>query len=286
MRHCADIGRNSRFLCGLTAIVLCLLLASCAAPSAQAPSVIALDVGQGSSTLIRSSAGDILVDAGGEASEERLLLRLRELGVERLSLLVLTHGDEDHVGGGDGVLRSFSVDRVWYNGVPADTENSRRLFATVQELGVPLIAATVGDGFDLGGWQITVLSVEPAASHNDSSLVLKLCGNGLSALIMGDATARTERRLLELYGESQLLSDLLIIGHHGANDVGDEAFLAAVRPRYTVISCGAGNAYGNPDGRLLSRLEQTGAVVLRTDLLGEITLCPSETENLEIQTKE
>ena len=286
MRWMLHPKKGNLLLSGLTVTVLCLLCASCAMPNAKAPSVIALDVGQGSSTLIRAAEGDILVDTGREASEERLVLRLRELGVERLALLVLTHGDEDHVGGGDGVLRAFPVDRVWYNGAPADTENSRRLFETARELGVPLVAATVGDGFDLGDWRLTVLFADPTGTQNDSSLVLKLYGNGLSALLMGDATSRVERRLLERYDHAQLSCDVLFIGHHGANDVGDEDFLAAVSPRYTVISCGAGNAYGSPDGRLLERLERAGTAVLRTDLLGETMLYATAEGTLEIQTKE
>ena len=46
-------------------------------------------------------------------------------------------------------------------------------------------------------------------------------------------------------------------------------------PSYAIISAGAGNAYGHPAQQTLTRLQEAGAEVLRTDLQGAIA-CKSD----------
>ena len=262
---------------GLAVLSVCLLLLSACGDtegSDSAPVVYALDVGQGSSILIRTSEGDILVDAGNEDAQERLCNRLEMLGVERLALLILTHGDSDHSGGADGVLRRFGADAVWYNGAASDGESMLRFMDAMKEQNIQPRAVASGDVITLGEVSLAVLSPtgEPAGSENDGGLVIRLSCGDFCALMMGDASKRVEERLLEAYGESQLRADVLFVGHHGAEDACGEAFLQAVRPTYALISCGAGNAYGQPDGRTLERLRAVGATVLRTDLGGELRI--------------
>ena len=58
--------------------------------------------------------------------------------------------------------------------------------------------------------------------------------------------------------------------HHGSRTSCDAAFLAAVRPRLAIISCGEGNRFGHPDRATVGRLRLAGARVLRTDLEGAV----------------
>jgi len=105
---------------------------------------------------------------------------------------------------------------------------------------------------------------------NNGSLVLRLCYGSFRGLLMGDAEQSAEELLRSSYSAEQLRSDLLLVGHHGSNDACGEAFLQAVMPHWAAISCGAGNPYGSPDGRLLARLEAVVAEILRTDREGEL----------------
>ena len=95
--------------------------------------VVFLDVGQGDATLVMLPDGkSLLVDAGGlpvaplqdptEARAfdigDRVVARaLRAFGVRSLDALVVTHGDPDHIGGGQAVIRSFRPRAIW-EGVP------------------------------------------------------------------------------------------------------------------------------------------------------------------------
>jgi competence protein ComEC len=88
---------------------------------------------------------------------------------------------------------------------------------------------------------------------------------------MGDVGMKRERAILETYGGAHLDVDVLCAAHHGSNTSSDTSFLDAATPQYVVISCGAGNADGHPDGRALARLQGTGAEICRTDLEGDIS---------------
>lgn len=252
--------------------------------------IVTLDVGQGSSTLIRTSDGDILVDAGTDLSEESLCRRLRALGVERLELLILTHPDDDHIGGADGIVEQFDVGAVWTNGASSESECYERLTDALGKKEIYQTVVQAGDGCDLGNLQLSVLAPLSEKTENDnanSMILLWRCGD-FGGLIMGDATERIESILIAEYGNAQLDVDVLWVGHHGSNDASSEAFLEAVHPRYAVISCGAGNVYGHPDGRTLTRLKAADAEILRTDLLGEIRMeiYESEIRLATVQTSE
>ncbi len=266
-------------------LFVCILLVSYGCrPSAEAEpllEMICLDVGQGSATLLRTPQGDILVDAGTEAGQRDLCLRLDALGVEKLSLLILTHPDEDHIGGADGILEQFETERVWVNGRVAENDSYRRFSDTLMELNVPVETVEASGGAVFGELYITVLSPlsdSGADPENDESLVLLLQCASFSALMMGDASDKVEMKLLESYGSAHLAADVLLVGHHGSNDSTCSEFLETVQPEYAVISCGAGNSYGHPDGRTLARLESVGAEILRTDLQGDLCFSVFEDE--------
>lgn len=242
--------------------------------------IIFLDVGQGDAVLLRTKGGNVLIDAGTEASEELLCLRLESLGVKSLSLAVFTHFDEDHIGGADGVLRRFPTERIWVSGATSDNEPARRLLLAAESTDAKVDRVFSGANFMLGELYLFVMAPETCDSQagNEGSLIVKMQFGSVSALFMGDAGAEEEARLVYAYGRTQLSVDLCKIGHHGSNTSTSELFLQAVQPRHAVISCGADNSYGHPTGEILTRLRDFGVTVLRTDLDGEIFfLCDGET---------
>lgn len=234
------------------------------------PEVVFLNVGEGNAALIRTAAGDILIDAGPEDSQAMLCERLRQLGVRELALLILTHPDEDHIGGADGVLQAFPVQEIWTNGETADTDSYDALLRAAGSHSIRTV--TAGERWTVGNAAITVLSptAEAAGSENENGLVLLAEAAGTRLLLMGDAGQETEARLLRQAGQVNLQADILLAGHHGSDSASGEAFLAAVAPRQIVISCGAGNAYGHPDGRALARMQAVCDRIRRTDLEGEV----------------
>ena len=268
------------------AVVFLLLLgalrASAKIEQSTAPlRIFFLDVGQGDATLLRTREGDILIDAGGEGHEQLLCSRLRDLGVKSLRLAVFTHFDEDHIGGADAVLRQFSTREAWIPYSVSESESAERLLLAAKQTNTPLTKVCTGAMTRIGETAFSVMHpfTKQAANKNASSLVLRVQYGSAVALFMGDAGAAEERGLIDLYGKSQLNADLCKIGHHGSDTSTSTAFLQCVQPSYAVISCGAGNINGHPHGRVLSALDACGAVVLRTDLQGDIVF---ETDGKEL----
>ncbi len=265
---------NRRNKVAICLLCLVILLSACRDPSAAKPptEVLFLDVGQGDCALIRTAAGDILIDAGTEASQSELCMRLESLGVQNLALAIFTHGDEDHMGGADAVVSLFAPREVWLGGELPDNETAERFSAEALKAGTAITRVSSAEIRQIGDLTVSVLYPFDvnAASGNETSVVVKINLGDIDMLFTGDVGTEEEEAMLAHFGEGQLDCELLKVGHHGSNTSTGDAFVSAVSPQYAVISCGAGNSYGHPTGAVLQRLESAGATVLRTDLLGEI----------------
>ena len=269
-----------RIIClGLAILLLCLISCRSSAPESPARlTVICLDVGQGDATLLQAANGEtVLVDAGPEYAEEDLYLRLQSLGVSEISLLVLTHTDEDHIGGADMVLERFDVKRVWINGVFEEEtgESYLRLLSAFRHTNAELETVTAGKAYVAEDFLLTVLYPFPDTEvlpGNDGCIVMRLQCGSVGMLLMGDAEKTTEAALLQTYPTAHFDVQILHAGHHGGDTSCTDAFLDAACPETAVISCGVTNQFGHPDGRVLSRLQERNCQIYRTDRMGEITI--------------
>jgi competence protein ComEC len=257
---------------GLAAVILIALLLLVpwpfdgrhAPPSQEQMSVRVLDVGQGDSILLDPPDGDpVLVDTGppGDGVEGRL----RELGVDRLEAIVITHDQSDHAGDLPELLESVQVDRLVYG------RDDPRLRGAALAAGVqPYRLAKTGE-LDSGGLELTALW-PPRELLGDSDedpnllcLVLVIRWRHFSMLLTGDAEA-----------ESVPIDpgpiDVLKVAHHGSEDEGLGELLERSVPKLAVISVGAGNPYGHPAGPTVAELREHGVPVMRTDRQGEIEI--------------
>lgn len=263
-----------RIVAILLVCLLCLSLFSCKDErDSDLLQIYFFDVGQGDATLIRTPGGDVLIDTGTEDSQDLLCLRLEQLGVTEIALMILSHHDEDHVGGADGVLSRFSVGEIWTNGALPENESARRMQEIASTLGVPILRTCAMQMRCIGNTYFTILSplsLNEVESGNADSLVLKVHFGEISMLFAGDIDADREQDLLDYYNEFVFDCDLYKVAHHGSKNATSERFLHAMSPRYAVISCARENAYGHPSGETLLRLNECGAEIWRTDLHGEI----------------
>jgi len=136
--------------------------------------------------------------------------------------------------------------------------------------------------YDLGGGaRMTVLGPSDPfltadkmkAGGNDinaNSIVLRLDYGDFSMLLMGDAEAQTEQRMLGK--DIDLKAKVLKMAHHGSKYASSQDFINRVQPAVAIISDGAWNRYGHPAQSVLDRLKAAGAKIYRTDLQGEISI--------------
>lgn len=117
---------------------------------------------------------------------------------------------------------------------------------------------------------------------NENSVVVMLRYRTYRELFMGDAGEASESRLLaadapchlELGAtcDGGLLAEVVKVGHHGSRYASTAAFVAAVHPRFALISDGRHNTFGHPAPATVAAWQHAGAHVLRTDQCGAISL--------------
>ncbi len=228
--------------------------------------IIFLDVGQGDAVLIRAPEGQTaLVDAG----PRDVVPLLRQLGVERIDLLVATHPHADHIGGMAGVIESLPVRFYMDNGDPHTTQTYRRLIAALDARPEITYLEAVPRTISLGSASIEVLPLLPrgTAGINDRSVALVVRFGDFMAFLSGDSEVR---QLSHLVGQRAVPDvALLKAAHHGSDNGFTWEFLRAARPEVVVISVGR-NGYGHPRAEALAAYSGVGAAVLRTDLHGHV----------------
>jgi competence protein ComEC len=62
------------------------------------------------------------------------------------------------------------------------------------------------------------------------------------------------------------------VGHHGSAYSSTPAFIAAVHPRYAIISVGRHNMFGHPAPSTIETLLRTGSAIYRTDENGAVRI--------------
>ncbi|MEE1279435.1 MAG: ComEC/Rec2 family competence protein, partial [Oscillospiraceae bacterium] len=234
-----------------------------------------IDVGQGDSTLISTGGVNVLIDAGENNRGDEVLLKLGELGIKKLHYVIGTHAHSDHIGGLDTVLNGIEVENIILSDLPEKviptTKTYTDLLEAIVENEVELIAADVGDSFEIGQGKLSILApvTDKYTDQNSWSIITRFEFGETSFLFTGDAEQHAEKDLLD--SGADVDADLLKVGHHGSDTSSSKAFLEAVSPDYAVIEVGAGNKYGHPMAEALTRLQNLGAEVYRTDLDGCIT---------------
>lgn len=185
--------------------------------------------------------------------------------------MAITHAHSDHVGGMAAVVANFSPRELWI-GEPSSEPAVVDLLKQAETLKMTTLPHHAGDNFQLGGASFRTLApYAKASSHkrgqNDESLVLKVSYRKTSMLLEGDAEHATEEQIAKENPEA----DVLKIAHHGSSTSTIPELLAAMRPRFAVISVGMRNRYGHPRADVLQRLQDAHVSTFRTDLEGAVT---------------
>ncbi len=233
-----------------------------------------IDVGEGESIYIETPDGSrILVDTGNLITGYRVYRFLKRKDVNKLDLLIITHPHPDHMGGSFWLLQALKVKKRCDNGQPLGKYIEQDIYKWYEELFRRGNYCTLKRGDKLNFGEVSFYILNPGSYYenwNSNSLVIKIVYRDTSILLMGDATKSTERELIKIYGEF-LKSDLLKIGHHGAEDATSIEFIDLVAPKYAVISIDKDNSKGYPSPNTINLLNRKGIKVYKTYEEGTIT---------------
>lgn len=244
-----------------------------------------IDVGQADAACVTLPGGEVLlIDAGTNASENKLLSYLDKYGIRHIDYAVFTHPHEDHIGGADAVLEACSVDCVILPEAVSSSVTYEVMLDAIAAEGCAVQYATPGNSYPLGDGSFTILGAYPAEENlNDASIILSFVFGNTSFLFTGDAEITAENAVL-LRDPAACDADVLKVGHHGSSTSSSALFLAAVSPDVAVISCGALNEYGHPHSETMKRLSVFTDHIFRTDEVGSVRVY-SDGERLWVQSE-
>jgi competence protein ComEC len=258
--------------------------------------VIAIDVGQGTSTLVRFPTGEtMLVDGGGyyddsfDVGRSILAPFLWACGVTRLDRVVLSHDHPDHANGLRFILSHFDVGSYHESGISGAPGGRSGLSGIAERRKIPIVRMkTVPFNEEIGPCGIRILHPSPEyiagkwnGDLNNISLALSIDYGGTRVILPGDMDASVEEYLFGDYSSSQKV--LFIAPHHGSDRSTGRLLLDRVQPRTLIVSCGFDNLFGFPSGRILEECRRRGIPCFRTDLCGAV-FARSDGKEWSVQT--
>lgn len=245
-----------------------------------------LNVGQGDSAfVVTPQKHQILIDGGPDSTVVGKIAKQMPFWDRRLDLVILSHPEKDHMQGLLEILKRYKADYIVWSGIKkSDPEYLEWLNVLVRQknAGAKIITAVSGQEIKAGNLKIEILNPaenlfgkEVGSSSNDTSVVAKLIYGKNSFLFAGDIDAKAEAELVK---KENLKSDVLKVAHHGSKYSSSDVFLQAVVPKFAVIEVGK-NTFGHPTPEAISRLQNVGAQIFRTDQSGDMVFS-SDGQNL------
>jgi competence protein ComEC len=267
-----------------------------------------INVGQGAAVLLEFPCGAMLIDAGAsdDSYQRKLIAYLHDFFKRRkdlnntISLVMVTHPHIDHNKALADIAAEFRLERYIDDGLEVGSGRANQKWMQGQTKTAHISYEThsfeeITSGGNRGGLTDSVIdpincqngdpkiilysgafdkqpegwSATDFSNYNNHSLVVKVLFGKASFLFTGDLEKKGLKKLVETYGKTKALDiDVLMVGHHGADNATTKDYLDMVTPTYAVISCGEWNDgkggsnqfttwyYGHPRISTITMLEQ------------------------------
>ncbi len=162
-----------------------------------------------------------------EESENEAAELLAPTRIHRLTAVIASHGDEDHIAGLTTVLRTTAVDALLLPSWMLESHEAVPLIRTARRRDVRVIPVARGSRLVFGDAVIEVLwppGQDPPADENERSLVARLILDQGTVLLTADIGNAVERRLAVT---TDLRCTTVIVPHHGSRHSASPEFLDA-----------------------------------------------------------
>lgn len=213
----------------------------------------AFDIGQGGAVLVQTKSSNLLFDTGWrhgdvDAVERVILPELRALGVKHLDYVVVSHPDNDHIGGLSRLEQTRSIGRLIGSGLQR----------------ADVLACRAGQFWQVDGVRFEFLHPDTDCSskalvgleRNRCSCVLAIYGRHHQALLTGDIDASIEQSLLP---DLRQPFDVVMVGHHGSETSSHPNWVRQVGASHAVAQAGHYNRFGHPHPEVVRRWQAAGA---------------------------
>ncbi|MGD9152079.1 MAG: DNA internalization-related competence protein ComEC/Rec2 [Gammaproteobacteria bacterium] len=230
-----------------------------------------LDVGQGLASIVRTQHHILIYDTGPKFSENFdagsavILPYLQYFGINQVDLLIVSHGDNDHIGGMQSILQNVKVNKILTSVPQKINHNAHYCYR--------------GQQWNWDGVKFKVLSPLKGEKYagNNSSCVLRITAGKQRILLTGDIQKSVEDRLLS--SENNLSATLLVAPHHGSRTSSSSRFVQAVKPKIVLYPTGYRNRFRFPSVVVRRRYQKIGVKEYNVAYTGAI-LCKLNGDNL------
>lgn len=238
-----------------------------------------LNVGMADSTFITINNVNMLIDSGNKSDGYYITEFLKAQNVSKIDYFVVTHFDEDHMGGAYKILENFDIGVLYTPNGSSETQTYKKFINSINENNINVdtsLTASKEITYSLGNSKWKVLNINDDNEPNDASIVIELDYENTKYLFMGDASTNVEDKV-----EWDKV-DVLKVAHHGSDSSTSQKFLDRISPKYAILSVGSNKKYGFPKEEIINRLNENGIEIYRTDEDGIIWIT-SDGENINIK---
>ena len=243
--------------------------------------VVMFEVGEADCHLIKYpyNKNTILIDTGKNQYKikNEVIPYLKSIGIKKIDYLIITHGDEDHIGGSITLINNFQVKNVILNkGTFTDLE--KELIKNLNKKKIPYQINI--NKINLSNHTIYLLNNTKYNNENDNSIITYFTYQKYKFLYMGDTSINTEDNLLENYNLNNI--SILKVGHHGSNTSSSKDFISQINPSISLISVGENNIYHHPNKEVINNLSKSR--IYRTDINNMVKLTINSKGILKVTT--
>lgn len=243
--------------------------------------VVMFEVGEADCHLIKYpyNKNTILIDTDKNEYKikNEVIPYLKSIGIKKIDYLIITHGDEDHIGGSITLINNFQVKNVILNkGTFTDIE--KELIKNLNKKKIPYQINI--NKINLSNHTIYLLNNTKYNNENDNSIITYFTYQKYKFLYMGDASITTEDNLLENYNLNNI--SILKVGHHGSNTSSSKDFISQINPSISLISVGENNIYHHPNKEVINNLSKSR--IYRTDINNMVKLTINSKGILKVTT--
>jgi competence protein ComEC len=244
-------------------------------------SVMAIDIGQGDSFLLKLPDGkNVLIDAGDatkyfDNGEGVIMPLLERLGVDKIDYGFVSHIDGDHYRGFIYLIKRGIVKQIIKPAIDTALVKDIEFEKIIKEYNVPFRYYSKEilkiDDVRIYLLNDTTKNNYKSMSTNDRSGMIKLVYGNTSFLFTGDAGIKSEKYYIKTFGRF-LRANVLKAGHHGSKTSSSQQFVDIVNPKMVVISAGVANKFKHPNNETIAKFEKLGSRIFQTNIDGAILL--------------
>jgi len=225
-----------------------------------------LDVGQGLAAIVRTQNYVLVYDTGPkyrsgfDTGKAVVIPFLQAKGIQEIDKLLISHGDNDHSGGADSVLKQLTVNQV-LTSVPERFKKNNSLLCQAGQYW----------RWDEVKFEILHPSNPPKfLKTNNQSCVLKITTQGGSILLPGDIEKPAEYQIIQTYPQ-KLKADILIAPHHGSGTSSTAALIDTIQPKIALFSTGYKHRFEHPKKYIVERYRRRNIKLWNTAQTGAIS---------------